>query len=253
MTGLLASVSSLHEARLALAGGADIIDLKEPANGALGAVAPGIQRAVTHWVHGRRTVSATIGDVTMTVDDLSAAIDATARSGVDLVKAGLHGVERHHLWFDALADASRNGIDIIAVLFADQQPDLQCLDALALAGCRGVMLDTADKRAGGLRRYLDDTALGAFVRRVRSLGLLSGLAGSLRLADVPPLLALQPDYLGFRGALCSAGERTRQLSPPALATLRRTFDDYQEQYPSSSATAVHPLAPAAPLAGEAGA
>jgi uncharacterized protein (UPF0264 family) len=124
---------------------------------------------------------------------------------------------------------------------------------LALAGCRGVMLDTADKRAGGLRRYLDDAALGAFVRRARDLGLLSGLAGSLRLDDVPPLLALQPDYLGFRGALCCAGERTRRLSLPALATLRRTFGKSREPYPPTSAVGGHPPVPAAvPLAGETG-
>ena len=38
MTALLASVRSVAEAELALAGGADVIDLKDPSQGALGAL-----------------------------------------------------------------------------------------------------------------------------------------------------------------------------------------------------------------------
>ncbi len=59
VTGLLASVTDVEEARLGAAGGADIIDLKNPAAGALGALAPETLRAVrtappprtpeTHW------------------------------------------------------------------------------------------------------------------------------------------------------------------------------------------------------------
>ena len=38
ITGMLASVANLAEARLAAAGGADIVDLKNPVAGALGAL-----------------------------------------------------------------------------------------------------------------------------------------------------------------------------------------------------------------------
>ncbi|MGZ8249348.1 (5-formylfuran-3-yl)methyl phosphate synthase, partial [Methylomagnum sp.] len=41
MTGLLASVANLDEARLVAESGADIIDLKNPAAGALGALSVG--------------------------------------------------------------------------------------------------------------------------------------------------------------------------------------------------------------------
>ena len=84
------------------------------------------------------------------------------------------------------------------------------------------MLDTADKRGGGLRRHRSDAALGGFVRKARALGLLAGLAGSLAAADIPPLLGLRPDYLGFRGALCRDG-RAGALDPAAFATVRRAM------------------------------
>ncbi|MEX0712176.1 MAG: (5-formylfuran-3-yl)methyl phosphate synthase, partial [Pirellulales bacterium] len=46
MTKLLVSVRSLAEARLALAAGVDLIDLKEPARGSLGALDPAVARQI---------------------------------------------------------------------------------------------------------------------------------------------------------------------------------------------------------------
>src|SRR5438067_2429694 len=58
---LLVSVADAAEARAALAGGADIIDAKEPRHGALGAVAPDVLRAIRNAVAVRRPVSAALG------------------------------------------------------------------------------------------------------------------------------------------------------------------------------------------------
>ena len=53
MTLLLASVTGPDEAALMLTHGADIIDLKDPSNGALGALAPDVVRATVAAIHGR--------------------------------------------------------------------------------------------------------------------------------------------------------------------------------------------------------
>ncbi|MDP7303223.1 MAG: (5-formylfuran-3-yl)methyl phosphate synthase, partial [Pirellulaceae bacterium] len=50
MTELLVSVRDANEAQQALAGGADVIDVKEPARGALGAADPEV------WHHVRRAI-----------------------------------------------------------------------------------------------------------------------------------------------------------------------------------------------------
>jgi len=224
MTRLLASITNAREAAMAMTGGADIIDLKEPANGALGAVPVAIQKEVVQRVAGRLPVSATIGDLPMVTETLSQAIEATANTGVNIVKVGLPHLEQHRDCLKALSGNAERGVHIVAVLFAEQRPALQLLDELAHAGCFGVMLDTADKSAGNLCNFTDQVSLSTFVRHARGLGLLSGLAGSLTVEDIGPLLDLNPDYLGFRGALCEAGMRTGQLSLHALSRVREYFN-----------------------------
>jgi (5-formylfuran-3-yl)methyl phosphate synthase len=93
---------------------------------------------------------------------------------------------------------------------------------VAHAGLAGIMLDTADKRAGGLRRHLADDRLAGFVGQAREHGLIVGLAGALGLADIAPLDLLRPDYLGFRGALC-AGGRGGPVDAGAIRAVRRAL------------------------------
>ncbi len=221
--GLLASVATLAEASLALRLGADILDLKDPAAGALGAWPTASLREAVRLVAGRVPVSATVGDLPMEPEPLQAAAQATAATRVDIVKLGFFGQNGHRAVLDGLAPLARAGTRLVAVLMADQEPDFGLTPLLARAGFFGVMLDTADKRAGGLLRHLDPAQLAAFVAEARAHGLVSGLAGSLRVADIAALGRLQPDYLGFRGALCG-GDRTAGLDPAAMAAVRHAVD-----------------------------
>jgi len=225
MTALLASVTDLQEARMALEAGANIIDLKDPARGALGAVSNDIQQSVTRFVDRRRLVSATVGDLPMSAEVIADAIQATSANGVDFVKVGLFGPCTHADILNTLAAASQTGIHLIAVLFIDQYPPLHLLEPLRAAGCFGVMLDTADKTSGGLFHHLDRQTVAAFVRQGKKLGLLTGLAGSLQVTDIPVLSALAPDYLGFRTALCHGGMRTSRLSATAIERVRAQLDE----------------------------
>ena len=63
MTRLLVSVRSADEARTALAAGVDLIDVKEPARGSLGAASPGVVADVVGAVAGRVPVSAALGEL----------------------------------------------------------------------------------------------------------------------------------------------------------------------------------------------
>ncbi|NDW05071.1 (5-formylfuran-3-yl)methyl phosphate synthase [Jiella pacifica] len=212
MTRLLASVTGPEEAAIALSGGADIIDLKDPAQGALGAVTPAVLAATIAVVAGRRPVSAVAGDLPMQPEAVVGAVDA--RKAADFVKVGLFPAARAERLavISALGELARD-IRLVAVFFADGDPDFTLLGPLAGAGFRGAMIDTigkgeggkaeGGKGGGGLLAHLSIGALAGFVRTARDLGLMTGLAGSLEAPDVPRLLVLQPDYLGFRGALTS--------------------------------------------------
>ena len=232
MTAMLASVRSLDEAMLALEGGADLIDLKEPSRGALGALDHVAVRVCAQALHGRRTVSATIGDQPdMGPDFLAEATRRMARTGVDFIKIGFFRHERAYECARALAPIAATN-RLVAVLFAEDPLDLRLVEILAASSFAGVMLDTARKTGRTLRDWKTLDELAGFVRHARALGMLTGLAGSLARDDVPALLPLAPDYLGFRGARCGAGVRVNALDREAIARVRSAIPSRVNSMPS---------------------
>lgn len=234
---MLASVSDLQEAKIALQEHVDIIDLKDASRGVLGAVEAEVALEVVAFVAGRCLVSATVGDLPMQGRLIAEAISTMASTGIDIVKVGVFGelTDEVLTLFKQQADRSALGINgrqcsIVVVFFADRMVDMSCLLELAQAGIKGVMLDTADKHNGGLRTHMDDEALGAFVRQAKSHGLMTGLAGALGPDDVLPLLGLAPDYLGFRGALCEYNRRTLTLDRVAVRELRALMNNAPSGY-----------------------
>ncbi len=217
MTGFLASVANPDEAAIALAEGADIIDLKDPARGALGAVDPAVVTAVLALVAGRVPVSAVAGDLPLRVEVVLPAVAALRH--LDFVKLGLFPGADPRPVIQALAPFTRE-TRLIAVLFADRAPDFSLLPLLAEAGFMGAMLDTAGKGEGRLLAHMDMPALLRFVRACRAVGLTAGLAGALELPDVPRLLLLNPDTLGFRGAL-TRGARSDAIDPARVRAVRQ--------------------------------
>jgi dihydroneopterin aldolase len=218
MTLFLASVRDEAEAEIALLAHADIIDLKDPARGALGALDAETTRRVVHLVAARAPVSATIGDLPMHPGTIHDAVLERAGSGVDYVKFGLFPGGNPLGCLAALRPVARH-VRLIVVLFADALPAFDAASAAADMGAAGVMLDTADKRAGSLRAHLDASSIAGFVTHAKAQGLMTGLAGSLNPADVPKLLPLSPDLLGFRGALCR-GSRSALLDPASCVAIR---------------------------------
>lgn len=219
MTLFLASVRDAGEADIALDAGADIIDAKEPSDGALGAVALDRLKAIVETVGGRKAVSATVGDLPMDAASLPAAVLERASSGVDYVKFGLFPGGDPRSSFSSLKPLTAS-VRLIVVLFADCLPRFDAVAEAAALGAAGIMLDTMDKARGKLADHVALPELGAFIARAKARGLLVGLAGSLKPADVPALLTLAPDLLGFRGALCQ-GNRDARLDPVSCAKLRR--------------------------------
>jgi len=220
---LLASVTSEAEARLAAAHGADIIDCKDPAVGALGALPHEIVAAIRQAVPAHIPVSATIGDLPAEPELVLDAARAMAETGCDIVKAGFFPGG------DAKAAIRRLGAELaastplVAVLLADAPLDLSLVAELGDAGFAGVMLDTASKDGRTLLDHRTADALSIFIADARRAGLFAGLAGSLRLVQIPALLELAPDILGFRGALCRASDRQSALDASALEAVRRAI------------------------------
>jgi dihydroneopterin aldolase len=244
---MLASVTGPEEAEIALAGGVDIIDLKDPTAGAFGSLPIDRTRETVAAVDLRRPTSAVTGDPAMQPAEIVAAVGEIAATGVDFVKVGLFPPEeKERAVIAALADLATK-TRLIACLFADRERDLPRLIApIADAGFAGIMLDTADKSAGRLLSHAGIPALSAFSRAARDRGLLVGLAGGLEAPDVPRLVSLAPDFLGFRGALCAAGKREAGIDLAAVTAIRklipieRPVSDDKIDYRLLSARGYHP-------------
>ncbi len=220
MAGMLASVENLTEALQVLAAGVDIIDLKSPSKGALGALPIELVKEIVLAVDGRLPVSATIGDLPMYPKQVGDAVEAMASTGVDYVKIGFFPDGDWQKTIIHLAPLAAEGVRLVAVLFGDLNPRLDQIPALAISGFSAVMLDTMDKRAGSLTQVCTMDFLQSFIIEAKAYGMLCGLAGSLRQTDIPALLDLQADYLGFRGALCIQQNRTSKIEGKALHDIR---------------------------------
>jgi (5-formylfuran-3-yl)methyl phosphate synthase len=215
---LLISVVTEDEVAAALEGGADIVDVKNPAEGTLGANFPWVLRRVRAVTPEGVPVSAALGDVPDLPGTIALAALGAATCGLQYVKVGLMGPRQAanalHLLrcvCQAVGEFSAR-TEVIASAYADAHrvdafPPLALPSVAAAAGASGCLLDTALKAGDNLFAHLDDGQLAHFVQECRHLGLLSALAGSLTAADVPRLRAIGPDIIGFRTAACR-GDRT---------------------------------------------
>jgi uncharacterized protein (UPF0264 family) len=226
---LLVSVSSAAEALEAMAGGAHIIDAKNPADGALGAVTIEELRDINGAIGGRRPLTAAIGDA-VGAEEARARAAAFAAAGAGMVKIGfaLSGLHRSVEAILAAAVAGAGASGVVAVAFADGGA-VGADDVIAIAaraGARGVLLDTAGKSGPGLAALIAPAALAAWIARAHRHGLMAAVAGQLKAADLPMVRDAGADVGGVRGAACDGGrqgmvsrERVRRLvEASAVAT-----------------------------------
>jgi uncharacterized protein (UPF0264 family) len=248
---LLVSVANGDEAAAALAGGADIIDAKDPAAGPLGAVTIDvlleISRTVTAFAlrasavkkvraahDPARLLTAALGDA-VDEDAVERAAGAAASAGAKLVKVGFAGItapaRAEALLRAALRGAaagSGGSCGVVAVAYGDaEQAGSLCADALvdtaASAGTAGVLLDTAIKRGPGLRGLLSEDALSAWVARAHQAGLMVAVAGRLQAGDLEFVRNAGADIAGVRGAACEGG-RTGRIAAEKVRALRRACE-----------------------------
>lgn len=221
MTKWLASVQSVTEAQALINNLPDILDIKNPAQGALGALPVEQVKEIVNLAKGQCLTSATVGDLVMDAEIISHALISMAASGVDYLKVGLFPDDDLANCLLALnMTISQLAVPVIAVIFADKMPSPNDLTLIKQAGFAGVMIDTAEKNGKHLLQHWTKDQLTEFVRTARSHNLLCGLAGSLRYEDIADLKAFQADYLGFRSALCRHSQRREAIDVALVERVR---------------------------------
>ncbi len=227
VTGVLISVTNLQEAELALDAGVDILDMKNPAEGALGRLPLTEIAAIVAATGNRCVTSATIGDLPMQSDLLANAVQEVMATGVDIVKIGFFGSgQQLEVCAREIGRLAKAEGKLVAVLMADQQPAFSLVSVLKAVGFHGVMLDTANKQNGSLLDCLTVQDIESFCDVAHTQNLLTGLAGSLRETHIETLLDLKPDYLGFRGAACLNLNRKANLDSDRLRSIRNLLHKY---------------------------
>ncbi len=225
-TQLLISVTSIEEAQIALENGADIIDLKEPSAGALGALPIERIQAIVAYVKSRndagaKLTSATIGDLPMQSELLLAQVSKLAATGVDIVKIGFFETDDYQPCLDILRPLAQAGTRFIAVLFAENTYPKDLIACIKTAGFIGVMLDTANKNGLTLLDYYSKEKRSEFAKNVLKLGMQLGLAGSLKLQHVDLIKEISPSYIGFRGGVCNNNQRQLALDAAKIKAVRK--------------------------------
>ena len=212
MTQLLASISNIEEAQIALQSGVGILDMKDPSQGALGALDMNTIKEIAQLATTTCQSSATIGDLPADPEAVLKKTLATGACGVDYIKIGIFGSDWLLKCLPALKTISVPA-KLVGVLFAEHFTDLSgpC-HLLKAANFDGVMVDTANKENGSVRTVKSDAELNEFVQSAHRNSLLCGIAGSLKYEDIQPLATMAPDYLGFRTALCENHQRQGKLS-----------------------------------------
>lgn len=211
MTQLLISVQNVQEAAIALEGGADIIDLKDPRTGALGALAFSEIESITRFIDFRKQISATIGDVPMVPHLIKERVIQLQKLPLSFIKVGFFETADYQPCLDELHQLTLAGERLIAVLFAELQYPENLLLSIKQAGFQGVMLDTMYKNGKTYQAYYSLAAIENFVNHVLANGLLFGLAGSLQLKDIKTAKKVKPHFMGFRGGVCLANQRQSML------------------------------------------
>jgi len=221
---LLVSVVSGEEAGVAAGAGADIVDVKDPGEGALGAPSPQTLEEVIAAVGGLAPVSVALGDLPDLPHTAALAARGAAGCGADYVKVGLRGVrslERAVAVVSAVADAVPATTAVIAAAYADAPAaaspalDPALLPELVRAtGIAGALVDTLVKDGRGLYDSLSAEAVTELALRTRAAGGSFGVAGQLRAGE---LRRVPADIVGVRSAVCRGGDRAASLKPELVA------------------------------------
>jgi (5-formylfuran-3-yl)methyl phosphate synthase len=221
---LLVSVVSAAEARQALTGGADIVDVKDPAEGALGAPAPTVLAEVVAAVGAAVPVSVAIGDDPGLPHTAALAARGAQLAGATYVKVGLRGVrglEPAIALVRGVADAVGPHTAVVAAAYADASAlDPPSLDPTLLpelvrqTGIAAALVDTYVKDGRGLYASKSPAAVQALIARTREAGGMFAVAGQLARGQLGRVAA---DVVGVRSAVCRGGDRSAELQADLVA------------------------------------
>ncbi|HTS88421.1 MAG TPA: (5-formylfuran-3-yl)methyl phosphate synthase [Gemmatimonadales bacterium] len=211
---LLVSVRDAREAVRAVAGGAEVVDAKEPELGSLGPVAPATLMAIRAAVPSRIRLSAALGDMT-SPEELARAF-AALPARLAFLKIGFRGLGEARrvlaLLTQAVDFAARlpGRPAVIAVAYADHARARSLTPGtfpylVSESGADGLLLDTCYKDAGSLFQVIDAAQLATIGSALEADELSFAVGGSLLAEHLRPAAEAGATIFGVRGGVCRGG------------------------------------------------
>jgi hypothetical protein len=235
---LLVSPINHEEAIESIKGGADIVDVKNPKEGSLGANFPWVIKDIRSITPNDKLVSATLGDVPYKPGTVSLAAMGAQTSGADYIKVGLYGTKNYEEACEVMTNVvktikSQNSDNIVvAAGYADAHriDSVSPLEIPKIAkdsACDLAMLDTAIKDGKSLFDYLSLKDLEKFSKESHNYGLKVAFAGSIKKDQLKDLNDIDCDVVGVRGAACIDGDRnTGKIHHSAVKELKELCNSF---------------------------
>ena len=235
---LLISPINTDEAQEAIAGGADIIDVKNPKEGSLGANFPWVIKNVREMTPKDMLVSATLGDVPYKPGTVSLAALGASVSGADYIKVGLYGTKNYDEALEVMKNVVKTVKDynedayVVASGYADAHRvgainPMEIPKVAADSGADIAMVDTAVKDGKTLFDHMDEDIIAKFNEEIHDYGMKSALAGSIKKDQLSILHGLGCDVVGIRGAACIGGDRNSgKIHHSAVRELKEMMENF---------------------------
>ena len=229
---LMVSVQNLHEALEALAGGADIVDVKNLQEALVGSAHPAVVKEVRDAVPSRHHASVTLGVVPNQAGTVAMATYTAGLLDATSVKVGFMKTE--YAQAVEILLACREALEgfetkLIGSLFADNGlydglDPLRMVELSKEGRCDGFLVDTLTKDGQNLFDFLSEDELRQMVFEGKQLGISTALSGHLKLDDLDELARINPDIVGVRGAVCSKGDRENGVHREPVGEFKRQLE-----------------------------
>jgi hypothetical protein len=227
---LLVSVLDEKEALEALTGGANIIDVKNPGEGSLGASPPRVVEAIRSVLGKKTELSVAVGDVPDLPGTVSLAVLGAVMLGVDYVKIGLYGPKTLENAYRLAKEACETvkhykpKVKVVLASYADYArvgclPPLKVADLAYKVEADVVMVDTKIKDGKKSLEFMGLEGVKGFVKKAHNLNLLAAVAGSLTKEDLPKLVEADVDVAGFRTCVCGGDRINGRVKKELVAEL----------------------------------
>ena len=230
---LMVSVQDLYEAKQALKGGADIVDVKNLQEALVGSAHPNVVKQVRDEVPSAHHASVTLGVVPDQIGTVAMAVYAAGVIDATSVKVGFM-VRDYGLALESLIACKEalegSNTKLIGSLFADNllyegglDPNLMVKLAKE-SKCDGFLIDTLVKDGRNLFDFIPEERLKEMVLEGKELGMSTALSGHLKMSDIDELSRVNPDIVGVRGAVCQKGDRDSRVHWESVAEFKKELD-----------------------------